>query len=207
MSPNFPRPRISYSSPTAAFEPLGIVEADGLKPLLRLLQSPDLNLISAAVSCVRNVTLRSEHDSPIIEAGFLQPLVNLMAFKDSEMIQCDAAEALGNLAESTEKNKLAIVDAGAVQSIKELIVESPPLVQVAMARCIRGLSLSGMHPPFNCLLQSHPPLDDIKGRFLMGISELLTSEVPIRLPHPYRYTKYEHRGGPTSYSTELFSPL
>ena len=104
------------------------------------------------MSCVRNVTLRSEHDTPIIEAGFLQPLVNLMAFKDSEMIQHFAAEALGNLAESTEKNKLAVVDASAVQLIKELIVESPADTQVQMARCIRCLSRSGMHSPFNCLI-------------------------------------------------------
>ena len=130
---------------------MGIIEANGLKPLLHLLQSPDLDLISAAVSCVRNVTIRSEHASPIIEAGFLQPLVNLMAFKDSEMIQRDAADALGNLAESNEKNKIAVANA-AVQSIKELIVESPPGVQVAMARCIRALSRSGMHSPFDCLL-------------------------------------------------------
>ena len=152
VSPNFPQPRISCSSVTAVYDPLEIVEVDGLKPLLRLLQSPDLDLISAAVSCVCNVTLQVEHDTPIIEAGFLQPLVNLLAFKDSEMIQLHAAGALGNLAESTEKNKLAVVDAGAVQSIKELIVESTPDVQVAMARCIRGLSYSGMHLPFNSLL-------------------------------------------------------
>ena len=126
-------------------DPLGIIEANGLKPLLRLLQSPDLNLISAAVLCVRNMTLRPEHDSPIIQAGFLQPLVDLMAFKDSKMIRLHAAKALGNLAESTEKNKSTVVNAGAVQSIKELIVESPPDVQVAMARCIRALSYSGMH--------------------------------------------------------------
>ena len=97
------------------------------------------------------MTIWPGHDSAIIEAGFLQPLVNLMAFKDSEMIQCDAAKALGNLAQSTEKNRLAIANA-AVQLIKELIVESPPDVQVSMAYCIRALSYSGMHSPFNCLL-------------------------------------------------------
>ena len=147
-----PRPRISYSSPTAAGRVLGIVETDGLKSLLRLLQSQDLDLISSAASCIRNVTLRPEYDSTIIEAGFLQPLVNLMGFKDNKTIQYYAAEALGNLAESTECNKLAIGNAGAVHLIQELIVELLPDVQVEMAHCIRGLSHSGMHSPSNHLL-------------------------------------------------------
>ena len=147
-----PPPEDTLLIPAAGVYPLEIVEANGLKSLLRFLQSPDLNLISAAVSCIRNVTLWPKHDLAIIKAGFLQPLLNLMAFKGSKVVQYYAAETLGNLAEGTEEHKLAIFDAGVVHSIKELIVESPLDVQVAMARCIRGLSRSGMHSPFNCLL-------------------------------------------------------
>ena len=118
------------------------------------------------------------------------------------MIQLHAAEALGNLAESTEKNKLAIVDAGAAQSIKELIVESPPDVQIQMARCIKALSCVGMHSPFNYFLSSHPPLGEIKDQLSkMGISEVLT-----RLPDRYRSTTYENRSGTTGCVKGLFEP-
>ena len=143
-SPSFPRPRISRSSPAAEKYCLEIVQAGGLNPLLRLFQSTDLGSVHAAVSCVRNLTRQPTDDSPIIEAGFLQPLVNLMAFKDSGEIQLDAASALRNLTASTEENKRAIVDAGAVQSIKELVMGMPVDIQIEMTTCIKALSCSGM---------------------------------------------------------------
>ena len=68
------------------------------------------------------------------------------------MIQLHAATVLCNLAASVEKNKRAIVNAGAVQSIKELVMEMPVKIQIEMTICIERLSRSGMHSPFNCLL-------------------------------------------------------
>ena len=50
---------------------------------------------------------------------------------------------LRNLAASSEKNKQAIVKAGAVQSIKELVLEVPMNVQSEMTACIAVLALSG----------------------------------------------------------------
>ena len=151
-----------------------IVKANGLNPLLRILQSPDHDAILTAVSCIVNLTLQPTNDSPIIEAGFLQPLVALLAFKDNEGTQLYAAGALSNLAASSVMNKRAVVDAGAVQSIKELILEVSVNIQLEMTACIRNLSHSGMHSLFNRLLQSHPPTDELKGRLSeMGISEVL----------------------------------
>ena len=148
VSPSFSRPWISCSSPTAENYQLEIVKANGLNPLLRLLQSPDLNSILAAVSCVRNLTLRPVNDSLIVKAGFLQPLVNLLAFKNSEEVQLDAASTLKNLATGTEERKWAIVNAGAVQSIRELVLEMPVKIQIEMTLCIENLSRSGMYSPF-----------------------------------------------------------
>ncbi|KAH9927469.1 vacuolar protein 8 [Epithele typhae] len=137
---------------------LDIVKADGLTSLLRLLQSTYLPLILSAAACVRNVSIHPQNESPIIESGFLQPLINLLSFKDNEEVQCHAISTLRNLAASSEKNKQAIVKAGAVQSIKELVLEVPMNVQSEMTACIAVLALS----------------DELKGQLLeMGICEVL----------------------------------
>ncbi|KAI0078483.1 ARM repeat-containing protein [Panus rudis PR-1116 ss-1] len=137
---------------------LEIVKADGLSPLLRLLQSAYLPLILSSAACVRNVSIHPQNESPIIEAGFLQPLINLLSFKDNEEVQCHAISTLRNLAASSEKNKQAIVKAGAVQSIKELVLDVPMNVQSEMTACVAVLALS----------------DELKGQLLeMGICEVL----------------------------------
>jgi vacuolar protein 8 len=126
-----------------------IVKADGLSSLLRLLQSSYLPLILSSAACVRNVSIHPLNESPIIESGFLQPLINLLSFKDNEEVQCHAISTLRNLAASSEKNKTAIVNAGAVQSIKQLVLEVPMNVQSEMTACIAVLALSGMSEPFS----------------------------------------------------------
>ena len=109
-------------------------------------------MISVAALCVCKLTSQPANDSPIIEAGFLRPLVNLLAFKDSEKIQSRTATALCNLASSMEKNQWAIVNAGAVQSIKGLVMEMSVDIQIKMTACIERLSRSGMYSPFKYLL-------------------------------------------------------
>jgi vacuolar protein 8 len=137
---------------------LEIVKADGLLSLLRLLRSTYLPLILSSAACVRNVSIHPQNESPIIESGFLQPLINLLSFKDNEEVQCHAISTLRNLAASSEKNKTAIVKAGAVQSIKELVLEVPMNVQSEMTACVAVLALS----------------DELKGQLLeMGICEVL----------------------------------
>ncbi|KAJ7124809.1 vacuolar protein 8 [Mycena crocata] len=137
---------------------LEIVKADGLLSLLRLLQSTYLPLILSSAACVRNVSIHPQNESPIIESGFLQPLINLLSFKENEEVQCHAISTLRNLAASSEKNKTAIVKAGAVQSIKELVLEVPMNVQSEMTACVAVLALS----------------DDLKGQLLeMGVCEVL----------------------------------
>lgn len=154
---------------------LEIVKADGLTSLLRLLQSTYLPLILSAAACVRNVSIHPQNESPIIESGFLQPLINLLSFKENEEVQCHAISTLRNLAASSEKNKQAIVKAGAVESIKELVLEVPMNVQSEMTACIAVLALSGTVLAFQCKSASTDVvLDDLKGQLLeMGICEVL----------------------------------
>jgi len=137
---------------------LEIVKASGLPPLLRLLQSSYLPLILSSAACVRNVSIHPENESPIIETGFLNPLITLLSFEENEEVQCHAISTLRNLAASSEKNKGQIIKAGAVAKIKDLVLHVPLNVQSEMTACVAVLALS----------------DDLKSQLLeMGICEVL----------------------------------
>ena len=121
---------------------LEIVRARGLPPLLRLLQSSYLPLILSAVACIRNISIHPLNESPIIEAGFLKPLVELLGSTDNEEIQCHAISTLRNLAASSDRNKQLVLEAGAVQKCKELVLNVPLSVQSEMTAAIAVLALS-----------------------------------------------------------------
>lgn len=121
---------------------LEIVRARGLPPLLRLLQSSYLPLILSAVACIRNISIHPLNESPIIEAGFLKPLVELLGSTDNEEIQCHAISTLRNLAASSDRNKQLVLEAGAVQKCKQLVLEVPLSVQSEMTAAIAVLALS-----------------------------------------------------------------
>lgn len=121
---------------------LDIVRAKGLSPLLRLLQSSYLPLILSAVACIRNISIHPLNESPIIEAGFLKPLVDLLGSTDNEEIQCHAISTLRNLAASSDRNKELVLQAGAVQKCKDLVLRVPLTVQSEMTAAIAVLALS-----------------------------------------------------------------
>ncbi|KAL0089378.1 vacuolar protein 8 [Phycomyces blakesleeanus] len=121
---------------------LEIVRCHGLPHLLRLLTSAFLPLILSSVACVRNISIHPANESPIIDGGFVLPLIELLSYEDNEEIQCHAISTLRNLAASSERNKRAIVDAGAVNSIKRLIGKAPESVQTEMTAAIAVLALS-----------------------------------------------------------------
>lgn len=115
-----------------------------MKPLLRLLHSTYLPLILSAAACVRNVSIHPSNESPIIDSGFLTPLIELLSFDENEEVQCHAISTLRNLAASSERNKGAIVEAHAVERIKDLVLSVPLAVQSEMTACVAVLALSGM---------------------------------------------------------------
>jgi vacuolar protein 8 len=82
------------------------------------------------------------NESPIIDAGFLRPLVDLLGSTDNEEIQCHAISTLRNLAASSDRNKQLVLQAGAVQKCKELVLEVPLSVQSEMTAAIAVLALS-----------------------------------------------------------------
>lgn len=139
---------------------LEIVRLKGLPPLLRLLKTRSLALILSSVACIRNISIHTANESPIIDAGFVDPLIALLSYDDNEEVQCHAISTLRNLAASSERNKRAIVDAGAVERIKELVNTVPVSVQSEMTAAIAVLALS----------------DELKQRLLsMGILEVLVA--------------------------------
>jgi len=126
--------------------------------LLRLLQSSYLPLILSAVACIRNISIHPQNESPIIDAGFLKPLVELLGSTDSEEIQCHAISTLRNLAASSDRNKQLVLEAGAVQKCKQLVLDVPLSVQSEMTAAIAVLALS----------------DDLKSHLLnLGVFDVL----------------------------------
>jgi vacuolar protein 8 len=121
---------------------LEIVRARGLPSLLRLLQSSYLPLILSAVACIRNISIHPANESPIIEAGFLRPLVDLLGSTENDEIQCHAISTLRNLAASSDKNKQLVLEAGAVQKCKQLVLNVRLPVQSEMTAAIAVLALS-----------------------------------------------------------------
>lgn len=137
---------------------LEIVRLNGLQSLLRLLRCEFLPLILSAVACIRNISIHPRNESPIIDAGYLQPLVQLLGFRDNEEVQCHAISTLRNLAASSERNKTAIVEAGAVEKVCDLVLSVPVAVQSEMTAAIAVLALS----------------DDLKPKLLsFGVCDIL----------------------------------
>lgn len=119
-----------------------IVRAGGLPHLVQLLTCSHQPLVLAAVACIRNISIHPLNEALIIEAGFLKPLVGLLDYLDLEEIQCHAVSTLRNLAASSEKNRTALLQAGAVDKCKELVLKVPLSVQSEISACFAILALA-----------------------------------------------------------------
>ncbi|PSK34652.1 vacuolar protein 8 [Candidozyma pseudohaemuli] len=119
-----------------------IVRAGGLPHLVQLLTCNHQPLVLAAVACIRNISIHPLNEALIIEAGFLKPLVALLDYNELEEIQCHAISTLRNLAASSERNRLALLNAGAVEKCKELVLKVPLSVQSEISACFAILALA-----------------------------------------------------------------
>ncbi|CCE86357.1 Piso0_004841 [Millerozyma farinosa CBS 7064] len=119
-----------------------IVRAGGLPHLVQLLTCNHQPLVLAAVACIRNISIHPLNEALIIEAGFLEPLVKLLDYSDSEEIQCHAVSTLRNLAASSERNRLALLEAGAVDKCRDLVLKAPLSVQSEISACFAILALA-----------------------------------------------------------------
>lgn len=119
-----------------------VVRAGGLPHLVHLLTCNHQPLVLAAVACIRNISIHPLNEALIIEAGFLKPLVALLDYNELEEIQCHAISTLRNLAASSERNRLALLNAGAVEKCKELVLKVPLSVQSEISACFAILALA-----------------------------------------------------------------
>jgi vacuolar protein 8 len=122
---------------------LDIVRNRGLLPLLRLLKSGHPPLILSAITCIRNISVHPSNKSPIIEAGFLSPLVEFFTFSEVEEIQCYAISTIRNLAVDADldTNKELMLQAGVVSKCVELILKASQPVQLEMIAVIQIFTL------------------------------------------------------------------
>jgi vacuolar protein 8 len=92
-----------------------------------------LQLILAAVACIRNISIHPQNEGKIIEAGFMKPLVQLLEH-ESEEIQCHSISTIRNLAagagvlgdqpmdvNTLKDNKDDILQSGALEKMQSLI--------------------------------------------------------------------------------------
>lgn len=119
-----------------------VVKAGGLPHLVQLLTSNHQPLVLAAVACIRNISIHPQNEALIIDAGFLKPLVDLLDYSDLEEIQCHAVSTLRNLAASSERNRLALLAAGAIDKCKDLVLNVPLSVQLEILACFAILALA-----------------------------------------------------------------
>ncbi|KAI8852814.1 armadillo-type protein [Chytridium lagenaria] len=116
------RTRLATSEPTIIpkkFQ-IDIVAHDGLAPLLSLLKSKVPQIVLAAAACIRNISIHPSNED-----------------------QCHAMSTIRNLA-SSDENKVAIVNAGAVEKIGGLLRMSvvPLSVKGEMTACLAVLALT-----------------------------------------------------------------
>ncbi|KAI8871153.1 ARM repeat-containing protein [Ramicandelaber brevisporus] len=109
-----------------------IVATGGLPPLLRLLQSPNYALVLSAIACLRNLSIHTASERPIIEAGFLPIIVELLRLVESEELQGHAICTIRNIAAASE-NKEAVAHAGAIEAIVQSMPHSSEASVVEMA--------------------------------------------------------------------------
>lgn len=120
---------------------LEVVQSGGLPHILQLLKSAQSPLVLAAAACLRNISIHPSNERAIIDAGFLEPLVELLGRFDHEEILCHTVSTLRNLAAVSEQNKLEIVEAGVVQKFNEKVLTAPVSVQSEITACLAVLAL------------------------------------------------------------------
>lgn len=78
-----------------------IVVQGGLPRLLTLLRSATPQTVLAAVACARNISILQSNELPMLETGFIDPLLDLLGM-DMEEVQCHAMSTIRNLVSSPE---------------------------------------------------------------------------------------------------------
>ncbi|KAI9501795.1 armadillo-type protein [Coemansia spiralis] len=95
-----------------------IVAQGGLEALLPLLTSSYTLLVMSAAACLRNLSIHPDSEAPIVRAGFLPELLDLVLQMDEPEVQCHVVSTLRNLAANSGSDKQNLVDAGLFDQIR-----------------------------------------------------------------------------------------
>ncbi|KAJ1736259.1 Vacuolar protein 8 [Coemansia biformis] len=98
-----------------------IVSHGGLDALVPLLQSSYTALVISAAACLRNISIHPSNEEPIVGAGLLPELMDLVAQADQPELQCHAIATVRNLAANSGTDKQVFVDAGLFDRLRMVL--------------------------------------------------------------------------------------
>lgn len=117
-----------------------IVEMGGLTPLLPLLQSAYVPLVISAAACLRNLSIHPENEQPILSAGILPCLINLITQSGNVEVQCHVISSLRNLVANNDADKTEFAKAGLFDHMKD-VISDPQTSDMVMGEMVAALSV------------------------------------------------------------------
>jgi hypothetical protein len=95
---------MNFCWPAVAENKVAIVALGGLAPLIKQMNSPNVEVQCNAVGCITNLATHEDNKSKIARSGALQPLTRLAKSKDMR-VQRNATGALLNMTHSGTESK------------------------------------------------------------------------------------------------------
>ncbi|KAJ1773821.1 Vacuolar protein 8 [Coemansia sp. RSA 1843] len=121
-----------------------IVAHGGLDSLLPLLTSSYTLLIMSAAACLRNLSIHPDNEAPIVRAGFLPELLDLVLQMDEPELQCHVISTLRNFGANNGSDKQALIDAGLLDRIRMAVEDKRvhPTVRCELAAALSVFALN-----------------------------------------------------------------
>ncbi|KAJ2550828.1 Vacuolar protein 8 [Coemansia sp. RSA 1933] len=121
-----------------------IVAQGGLDALLPLLTSSYTLLIMSAAACLRNLSIHPDNEAPIVHAGFLPELLDLVLQMDEPELQCHVISTLRNFGANNGSDKQALIEAGLLDRIRMAVEDKRvhPKVRCELAAALSVFALN-----------------------------------------------------------------
>ncbi|KAJ2889833.1 Vacuolar protein 8, partial [Coemansia aciculifera] len=121
-----------------------VVEEGGLDVLLPLLQSSYTVLITSTCACLRNLSIDSRNEEPIVSGGFLPELADLIPQADEPDLQCHVISTIRNMAANSSTDKQAFIEAGLFDRIKTALADPRTQTRV-VSELVAALSVFALN--------------------------------------------------------------
>ncbi|KAJ2665109.1 Vacuolar protein 8 [Coemansia sp. RSA 1200] len=123
---------------------VAVVAHGGLDALLPLLKSSYTLLIMSAAACLRNLSIHPDNEAPIVHAGFLPELLDLVLQMDEPELQCHVISTLRNFGANNGSNKQLFIDAGLLDRVRMAIEDKrvDPKVRCELAAALSVFALN-----------------------------------------------------------------